>query len=55
MVVSFPRAVYEGKETSSGKVRTKEYPLIENTDTTTEKTETRHWESISGTPHTNTT
>ncbi|RHZ65394.1 hypothetical protein CDV55_101267 [Aspergillus turcosus] len=47
MVVSFPRAVYEGKETSSGKVRTKEYTLIENTDTTTEKTETRHWESIS--------
>ncbi|KAF7114586.1 hypothetical protein CNMCM5793_009231 [Aspergillus hiratsukae] len=47
MVVSFPRAVYEGKETSSGKVRTKEYPLIENTDTTTGKTETRHWEPIS--------
>ncbi|GFF30702.1 hypothetical protein IFM51744_01213 [Aspergillus udagawae] len=47
MVVSLPRAVYEGKETSSGKIRTREYPLFENTDAAIEKTEARHWESIS--------
>jgi hypothetical protein len=52
MVVSLPRAVYEGKETTSGKIQTREYPLFENADAAIEKT--RHWESISGTLHTNT-
>ncbi|EDP55366.1 conserved hypothetical protein [Aspergillus fumigatus A1163] len=47
MVMSLPRAVYEGKEASSRRVRTREYPLLENTHTTFEKTEARHWESIS--------
>jgi hypothetical protein len=52
MVMSLPRAVYEGKEASSRRVRTREYPLLENTHTTFEETEARHWESISGMRHT---